>query len=78
MGKQNCELAHNFSSFYFKSETIQPGTGLNIDLSIEKTTDASFSGNVEAAGFTVAGFVTLAATLHVVPEIPIVGMILIL
>ena len=46
MGKQNCELAHNFSSFYFKSETIQPETGLNINLSIEKTTDASFSGNV--------------------------------
>ena len=54
---------------------------LNIDLSIEKQIMlllVAMLSSKGAAGVTGAGFVTLAATLAVVPEIPIAGMTLIL
>ena len=54
---------------------------LNIDLTLTQQVTllgvASFTGN-GASGVTGAGFITLAATLAVVPTVPVAGLALVL
>ena len=63
------------------ANVIQPGSGLNIDLSLQDQVLlllVAMLSSKGAAGITGAGFITLAATLAVVPTVPIAGMALIL
>ncbi len=69
------------TNIYMTLASLFIAQALNIDLSIEKQLMlllVAMLSSKGAAGVTGAGFVTLAATLAVVPEIPIAGMILIL
>lgn len=69
------------TNIYMTLASLFIAQALNIDLSIEKQLMlllVAMLSSKGAAGVTGAGFVTLAATLAVVPEIPIAGMTLIL
>ncbi|KFF26319.1 dicarboxylate/amino acid:cation symporter [Chryseobacterium vrystaatense] len=69
------------TNIYMTLASLFIAQALNIDLSLEKQLMLLFVAMLSskgAAGVTGAGFVTLAATLAVVPEIPIAGMTLIL
>lgn len=69
------------TNIYMTLASLFIAQALNIDLSIEKQIMlllVAMLSSKGAAGVTGAGFVTLAATLAVVPEIPIAGMTLIL
>jgi len=69
------------TNIYMTLASLFIAQALNIDLSLEKQLMlllVAMLSSKGAAGVTGAGFVTLAATLAVVPEIPIAGMTLIL
>ncbi|MDR6920401.1 MULTISPECIES: dicarboxylate/amino acid:cation symporter [Chryseobacterium] len=69
------------TNIYMTLASLFIAQALNIDLPIEKQLMlllVAMLSSKGAAGVTGAGFVTLAATLAVVPEIPIAGMTLIL
>jgi len=69
------------TNIYMTLASLFIAQALNIDLSLEKQIIlllVAMLSSKGAAGVTGAGFVTLAATLAVVPEIPIAGMTLIL
>mgnify|MGYP003605793551 CR=1 FL=1 len=69
------------TNIYMTLASLFIAQALNIDLSIEKQLMlllVAMLSSKGAAGVTGAGFVTLAATLAVIPEIPIAGMSLIL
>lgn len=69
------------TNIYMTLASLFIAQALGIDLSIEKQLMlllVAMLSSKGAAGVTGAGFVTLAATLAVVPEIPIAGMTLIL
>lgn len=69
------------TNIYMTLASLFIAQALNIDLSFEKQLIlllVAMLSSKGAAGVTGAGFVTLAATLAVVPEIPIAGMTLIL
>lgn len=69
------------TNIYMTLASLFIAQALNIDLSIEKQLMlllVAMLSSKGAAGVTGAGFVTLAATLAVIPEIPIAGMTLIL
>ncbi|OCA72809.1 C4-dicarboxylate transporter DctA [Chryseobacterium contaminans] len=69
------------TNIYMTLASLFIAQALNIHLSIEKQLIlllVAMLSSKGAAGVTGAGFVTLAATLAVVPEIPIAGMTLIL
>ncbi|WP_160136884.1 dicarboxylate/amino acid:cation symporter [Chryseobacterium sp. c4a] len=69
------------TNIYMTLASLFIAQALNIPLSIEKQLMlllVAMLSSKGAAGVTGAGFVTLAATLAVVPEIPIAGMTLIL
>ena len=69
------------TNIYMTLASLFIAQALNIELSIEKQLMlllVAMLSSKGAAGVTGAGFVTLAATLAVVPEIPIAGMTLIL
>lgn len=69
------------TNIYMTLASLFIAQALNIPLSIEKQIMlllVAMLSSKGAAGVTGAGFVTLAATLAVVPEIPIAGMTLIL
>ncbi|MBW7674006.1 dicarboxylate/amino acid:cation symporter [Chryseobacterium chendengshani] len=69
------------TNIYMTLASLFIAQALNIDLSLEKQMILLFVAMLSskgAAGVTGAGFITLAATLAVVPEIPIAGMTLIL
>ncbi|KUJ56888.1 dicarboxylate/amino acid:cation symporter [Chryseobacterium aquaticum] len=69
------------TNIYMTLASLFIAQALNIDLSLEKQLIlllVAMLSSKGAAGVTGAGFVTLAATLAVVPEIPIAGMTLIL
>lgn len=69
------------TNIYMTLASLFIAQALNIDLSMEKQLMlllVAMLSSKGAAGVTGAGFVTLAATLAVVPEIPIAGMTLIL
>ncbi len=69
------------TNIYMTLASLFIAQALNVDLSLEKQLMlllVAMLSSKGAAGVTGAGFVTLAATLAVVPEIPIAGMTLIL
>ncbi|MCT2560688.1 dicarboxylate/amino acid:cation symporter [Chryseobacterium herbae] len=69
------------TNIYMTLASLFIAQALNIDLPLEKQLMlllVAMLSSKGAAGVTGAGFVTLAATLAVVPEIPIAGMTLIL
>lgn len=69
------------TNIYMTLASLFIAQALNIDLSLEKQLMlllVAMLSSKGAAGVTGAGFVTLAATLAVVPEIPVAGMTLIL
>jgi aerobic C4-dicarboxylate transport protein len=69
------------TNIYMTLASLFIAQALNVDLSLEKQLIlllVAMLSSKGAAGVTGAGFVTLAATLAVVPEIPIAGMTLIL
>ncbi|MEG0761708.1 MAG: dicarboxylate/amino acid:cation symporter, partial [Chryseobacterium sp.] len=69
------------TNIYMTLASLFIAQALNIDLSIEKQLMlllVAMLSSKGAAGVTGAGFITLAATLAVIPEIPIAGMTLIL
>lgn len=69
------------TNIYMTLASLFIAQALNIELSIEKQLMlllVAMLSSKGAAGVTGAGFVTLAATLAVVPEIPLAGMTLIL
>ena len=69
------------TNIYMTLASLFIAQALNIDLSLEKQLMlllVAMLSSKGAAGITGAGFVTLAATLAVVPEIPLAGMTLIL
>ncbi|MBW8523052.1 dicarboxylate/amino acid:cation symporter [Chryseobacterium chendengshani] len=69
------------TNIYMTLASLFIAQALNIDLSLEKQMIlllVAMLSSKGAAGVTGAGFITLAATLAVVPEIPIAGMTLIL
>ncbi|CAD7796588.1 C4-dicarboxylate transport protein [Chryseobacterium aquaeductus] len=69
------------TNIYMTLASLFIAQALNIDLSLEKQLMlllVAMLSSKGAAGVTGAGFVTLAATLAVIPEIPIAGMTLIL
>ena len=69
------------TNIYMTLASLFIAQALNIDLSIEKQLMlllVAMLSSKGAAGVTGAGFITLAATLAVIPEIPIAGMSLIL
>lgn len=69
------------TNIYMTLASLFIAQALNIELSLEKQIIlllVAMLSSKGAAGVTGAGFVTLAATLAVIPEIPIAGMTLIL
>ncbi len=69
------------TNIYMTLAALFIAQALNIDLSLEKQLLlllVAMLSSKGAAGVTGAGFITLAATLAVVPELPIAGMTLIL
>jgi aerobic C4-dicarboxylate transport protein len=69
------------TNIYLTMAALFVAQALNIELTLQPAADAAGRGDADVegrSGVTGAGFITLAATLAVVPSIPVAGLALIL